>query len=51
MIDEYSAGDCQYTRTLCLPGMFQAIAYDGGVFYLYREEPAPVIFALRLRSR
>ena len=49
IIDEYSTNDCRYLRTLRLPGLFQAMAYNRGTFYLYREEPAPSIIALRPR--
>jgi hypothetical protein len=49
MIDEYSADDCRYLRTLRLPALSQAIAYDNGIFYFYREEPAPTILGMRAR--
>ena len=47
LLDEYSAEDCRYVRTLLLPRKLQALAYDGGVFYFYYEDPAPAIVALR----
>lgn len=47
MVDEYSADDCGYMRTLPLPGVHRSIAYDDGMFYLYHEDPAPTLLALR----
>ncbi len=47
IIDEYSASDCGYRRTLRLPGRFRTMTYADGVFYLQHETPAPTIVALR----
>lgn len=47
MIDEYSADDCRYLRTLHLPRTLQAMVWDDGTFYFYHEEPAPTLLALR----
>ena len=46
IVDEYSAEDCSYQRTLPLPRKFMAMTYDRGRFYLAYEDPAPTILAL-----
>lgn len=47
LLDEYSAGDCRYRRTLLLPRKFVSMAHDAGTFYLGYEQPAPGLMALR----
>lgn len=46
-LDEYSARDCRYLRTLPLPEKVAAMAYSAGTFYFEHENPAPTILALR----
>lgn len=49
-LDEYSANDCSYRRTVRLPQRVVAVAWSGGMFYLAVEDPVPAIFAVRLRE-
>lgn len=51
VLDEYSARDCRYLRTIRLPQKVVAMAQSGGIFYFSMEDPAPSILAARLRSR
>lgn len=47
MVDEHSAENCRYLRTLHPPRVLQAMAWDDGTFCFYHEEPAPTLLALR----
>lgn len=47
IVDEYSATDCSYRRTLRLPGRFLTMAFSDGIFFFAHEDPAPTIVALR----
>lgn len=49
VLDEYSAADCRYLRTIRLPSRVVALAASGDVFYFGRMEPAPSVLAARLR--
>lgn len=49
-LDEYSARDCRYLRTVRLPQKAVAMAYSDGIFYFTMEDPAPFILAARLET-
>ncbi|MGI8843977.1 MAG: hypothetical protein ACR2HZ_09780 [Gemmatimonadaceae bacterium] len=48
-LDEYSVMSCEHTRTVGLPGAFYTMAASDGVFFLEKEDPAPMILALQER--
>ena len=51
VLDEYSASDCAYRRTIRLPQKAVAMAASEGVFYFAMMEPAPTILAARPKRR
>jgi hypothetical protein len=49
-LDEYSAHDCTYRRTVRLPQRVVAVAWSDGTFHLAVEDPLPAIVGVRLRD-
>lgn len=50
VIDQYSAADCRYRRSLRLPRRFLTMTSSDGTFFFAFEDPAPTILALRFTS-